>query len=173
MRAFIAVRVACLLGLVACGESTGPSTGATFFSYKSSPGEYVGAGESHRYAFGDGQWQAQANATGQVERISVSVIGLPGSAYWSLDFAAPPGQALAVGTYEAARRYPFQGSQPGLSVYGNSRGCNTLTGRFVVVALTLAPGNVVDRFQARFEQYCEGASPLLSGEISIAANPWR
>ena len=166
MRPFIAVRLACLVGLVACRDSTGPATTALFY-YQSSPGEFVGAGESERLSFGTGRWQALPNPTGVVEHIRIVLGGLPGSETWDLDFAARPGQALAVGTYESAMRYPFQGSQPGLSVSGHSRGCNTLTGRFVVRALKLGPGPVVRHFSATFEQHCEGAPPLLSGAIDF------
>ena len=166
MRPFKAVRLACLVGLVACRDSTGPATTALFY-YQSSPGEFVGAGESERLSFGTGRWQALPNPTGVVEHIRIVLGGLPGSETWDLDFAARPGQALAVGTYESAMRYPFQGSQPGLSVSGHSRGCNTLTGRFVVRALKLGPGPVVRHFSATFEQHCEGASPLLSGAIDF------
>ena len=169
------VWIACLLALVACGDSTGPgpSRETTFFSYASSPGEYIGAGASHSYSFPDGQWQATFDANGNIEHITVDVNALPGGEYWTFEFSAPPGQPLVVGTYEGARRWPFQGSLPGLSVYGNGRGCNTLAGRFVIKALAIGPGNTVDRFQATFEQNCEEASPILTGEISIAANPWR
>jgi hypothetical protein len=165
-----AIRAACLTGLVACGDSTGPATTALFY-YKSSPGEYVGAGESERLVFGVGQWQALPNPTGVVEHVRIVVGGLPGAETWDLDFAAPPGQALTVGTYESAMRYLFAGPQPGLSVNGHARGCNTLTGRFVVHEISLGPGPVVERFRATFEQHCEGAPPLLSGSISLGIFP--
>ena len=166
MKRFIPVRVACLIGLLACGDSTGPATNALFY-YKSEPGEFVGAGQSETLSFGSGRWQALPNPTGVVEHIRIVLGGLPGSETWDLDFAAPPGQALAVGSYESAMRYPFQGSQPGLSISGHSRGCDTLTGRFVVSAIRLGPGPVVERFDATFEQHCEGAPPLLSGAIYL------
>lgn len=170
MRPFIALRVACLIGLVACVDSTGPATTALFY-YKSSPGEYVGAGESERLSFRTGQWLALPNPTGIVEHVRIVVGGLPGSETWDLEFAAPPGQALAVGTYESAERYLFAGSQPGLSISGHSRGCNNLTGRFVVHQIRLGPGPVVERFDATFEQHCEGAPPSLSGAIHLGVIP--
>ena len=54
---------------------------------------------------------------------------------WTLDFATPQGQALTAGTtYDNVARYPFQTStQPGLSLYGDGRGCNTVTGSFTVI----------------------------------------
>src|SRR5262249_6839598 len=94
--------------------------------------------------------------------------------WWNIDFAAPGGQRLAVGTYENARRYPFQpSSQPGLDVSGTGRGCNTLTGRFVLSELRIGLLNTVDRLVASFDQNCEGASPALHGVLVVESNPWR
>jgi hypothetical protein len=169
------VRVACVVALVGCGDTTGPTgpSATTSLSYVSDVGDFIGQGQSHSYAFADGQWNATFDTFAGAEHIEVNVDGLPGGQYWTLDFSAPPGQHLAVGAYEAATRWPFQDAQPGLSIIGNSRGCNTLTGRFVITALTLGPANSVDRFQATFVQHCEGGSPAFTGTISIAANPWR
>jgi hypothetical protein len=62
---------------------------------------------------------------------------------------------------------PFQGSdQPGLSVSGDGRGCNTLTGRFEVLeAVYRSSGDVVS-FAADFEQHCEGAPLRSSGRFT-------
>ena len=91
--------------------------------------------------------------------------------FFNLDFAAPNNQPLAVGTYTGAVRYPFQASnQPGLSVYGDGRGCNTLTGSFQVLQVTYGAGNTIDAFDATFEQHCEGFTPALRGEIRYNAS---
>ena len=80
-------------------------------------------------------------------------------------------RALTVGAYAGAARYPFQAAnQPGLSVVGDGRGCNMLTGSFQVLQLTLGPNNTVASFDATFEQHCEGAAPALRGEIRYNAN---
>ena len=51
----------------------------------------------------------------------------------------PDGQTLTAGTtYANATRYPFNGSGPGLAIYGEGRGCNTLTGSFTVTEATFA-----------------------------------
>jgi VCBS repeat-containing protein len=72
------------------------------------------------------------------------------------------------GTYTGAVRYPFQGAgQPGLSVYGNGRASNTLTGQFTVTQADFdAAGNLVS-FAASFEQHSEGATPALTGQVNI------
>src|SRR5262245_31190203 len=91
--------------------------------------------------------------------------------FWFLDFAAPHSQPLTVGVYENAQRFPFQDpSRPGLSVSGDGRGCNTLTGRFQVKEITYGPGSDIIAFWAIFEQHCEGAAPAAFGEIRLNAS---
>jgi hypothetical protein len=176
--------LAALLFLIAtaCSDSnsvTGPTRGTpatTFLSFTSAPGDYIGQGESHQYALVDGTWIARADV-GVTEpnhvMIYITPVTTPWAWWWHLDFGSPQGQPLKVGAYENARRYPFNGSQPGLDFSGTGRGCNTLTGRFVITEIVLGPGNTLDRFHATFEQHCEGSSPALTGEVRILANPWR
>ena len=38
------------------------------------------------------------------------------NAFWHLDLAAAQGEILRVGSYESVARYPFNQSQPGLSL---------------------------------------------------------
>ena len=176
---------ACLLTMtLACGDGdgdsvTGPSRGApitSFLDLRSDPGDYIGAGESHRYTLADSIWQARVTV-GVVEpnHVSISLRPINNSLswWWNLNLSAPTGQSLKPGTYENARRWPFAAGQPGLDFSGTGRGCNTLTGSFVIRALEMGPGNSLDRFHATFEQHCEGSSPALRGEISVVANPWR
>ena len=47
----------------------------------------------------------------------VSVDGANGD-WWYLDFVPSDGDILAPGTYADATRYPFNGTGPGLDVYG-------------------------------------------------------
>jgi len=145
-------------------------------SFTSESGDFIGQGLSRTYYLGDGTWNARYdtnNAGGHVT-ISIQNFQVPDGWSWSLNFASPRGQPLTVGTYDAARRYPFQpDGQPGLSVSGVSRGCNTLTGSFVVSEFRLGPANTVDRFRATFEQHCEGGSPAMRGQVVVAADPWR
>ena len=58
---------------------------------------------------------------------------------------------------------------PGLDFSGSGRGCNQLTGRFLV-ATAVFSGTQVQRFHARFEQHCEGWSVALRGQIWIDAS---
>ena len=71
-----------------------------------------------------------------------------------------------MGTYSGAERYPFQSpTKPGLSVSGSGRGCNQLTGRFVVLELVLSPLGEVEHLAIDFEQHCEGGPAALIGSI--------
>jgi hypothetical protein len=91
--------------------------------------------------------------------------------WWYLDMAAPSGQSLAPGTYTGATRYPFNGAGPGLSLSGNGRGCNTLTGSFTVLDAVYGINGYVQTFDATFEQHCEGGDPAARGEVYIANPP--
>ena len=171
-----AVILASLLWSSCSGSPTGPSAPATtFLTFNSMPGDYIGQGESHRYALADGVWYALASPlNGPPNQVYIEVTNFTQGWWWSMDFAAPKGQPLKVGTYDAARRYPFQpDTQPGLDFFGSDRGCTTLTGSFQIRELVIGPGNTVDRLHATFEQHCEGASPALTGEVAIVADPWR
>src|SRR5207244_1492696 len=108
--------------------------GITKFVMHSDPGDYIGGGLDYYYK--------PANATfgfyGGSTHVGGGIDGDNGD-WWNADFEAPQGDILAVGTYKHATRYPFNGSGPGLSIDGNGRGCNTLTGRFTVTSIFIAP----------------------------------
>jgi hypothetical protein len=140
----------------------------TSLSMVSDSGDYIGQGQTYFYTPVDGPFTAQVNAD---QSVHVAFNTPSFSHFWYLDFAAPNSQPLTVGAYAGAARYPFQAAnQPGLSVVGDGRGCNMLTGSFQVLQLTLGPNNTVASFDANFEQHCEGAVPALRGEIRYNAN---
>ena len=134
--------------------------GTTALFFQSQAGDYIGAGESHTYTPVDGNFTIGSYTNG----VSGSVLGPPGSFWWYFDFAAPTGVPLTPGTYETARRYPFT-SFNGLSFSGSGRGCNTLTGRFVVLEAVYGSGGTVLQFAADFEQHCEDGDAGLFGAI--------
>jgi hypothetical protein len=69
--------------------------------------------------------------------------------WWFLDLAAPSGQVLAPGTYTGAPRNPFNSfAEPDLSVGGNGRGCNTLTGSFTISNVVFGPNGYVQTLDA-------------------------
>jgi hypothetical protein len=81
--------------------------------------------------------------------------------------APPPGTtALTVGTYENAQRASFRtAGHPGIDLFGDGKGCNTVTGRFIVDDVSVS-GTTLLTFSARFEFHCEGADPVVSGSVS-------
>jgi hypothetical protein len=134
----------------------------------SQPGDYIGGGIEQTYTEADGAFAARRNFSNGV---SIAFNAPNFSHFWYVDFAAAGAVPLTVGIYEGAVRFPFQASnQPGLSVGGDGRGCNTLTGRFEVLeAVYGATGDVVS-FAADFEQHCEGAPPALVGSVHFNAD---
>jgi hypothetical protein len=127
----------------------------------SQPGDYIGGGIDQTFTDADGVFTPSRNFDN-----GVSIYFNGGPHWWYLDFAAPMDAPLAPGVYEGATRWPFQSpASPGLSVSGEGRGCNTLTGRLEVLEVEYGAGGEVLRFAATFEQHCEGAAPALLGSI--------
>jgi Putative Ig domain len=140
----------------------------TSLSLNSDPGDFVGGGQTLFLTSADGTFNASGTSGSGV--VSVSLEGP--LQFWFLDFAALSGQPLAVGTYTGAARWPFQApTQPGLSVFGDGRGCNTLSGDFSVLEISYGPDGNIASFDATFEQHCEEATAALRGEIRFNAHP--
>jgi hypothetical protein len=145
---------------------TGAGTSVTFSGTGS---DYITQDQAWSYDPSNSTIDATASADGN----HVSV-GINGDTWWYLDFAAPQGQALTAGTtYDNATRYPFQDpTGPGLSLYGDGRGCNTLTGSFTVNKAVFGPNGWIQSFDATFVQHCEGSTTSeATGEIDIENGP--
>jgi len=138
-------------------------------SFSGDAGDYISGGASYSYATGADQFQVSSDATDQYVDVEVTAAdGTP----WTLDLAAPAGQALAVGTYTGATRFPFNsGSEPGLSLFGDGRGCNTVTGSFTVSKVDFGPNGYVQDLDATYEQHCEGGTSALTGQVHIVNPP--
>lgn len=127
----------------------------------SEPGDYVGAGESWAWFTGSGQVSVQRWTEGA---IVVSVAGGETGGSFDLWFAPPTGERLEVGVYEGVERYPFQtAGRAGMSIAGEGRGCNSLTGRFEILSMD----DDLDSVWILYEQHCEGAEEAVFGEIRI------
>ncbi|MGA4956053.1 hypothetical protein [Streptomyces lavendulocolor] len=144
-----------------------PVTEGTF-AFSGDEGDWISNGASYAYATAS---QDRMSATGSSDNrtVSVAVDGVNGD-WWHLDLSAPAGRPLTTGTYTDATRHPFNEAGPGLSLGGNGRGCNTLTGSFTITALEFGPQGYVKTLDATFEQHCEGGTTAARGEIHIA-NP--
>lgn len=140
----------------------------TFLSFTSQSGDYIGQGETLMFTPTDSGFTSMISQDNRELAVSV----LPSSSFWDLHLTAPAGTKLLPGVYEGASRWPFQAPPtPGLDFSGDGRGCNTSTGRFVVLEAVYAPFGYVERFHATFEQHCEGGTPALFGEIQIVNPP--
>ena len=140
----------------------------TFLSFVSDPGDYIGAGQTRRFDDDNSTITAQALASRRAVFVNVVVQ----NKIWSLYLGAPEGEQLRPGTYErAVRWYPPIGTLgvPSLTLSGESRACNTATGRFVVHTVVFGASDSVQRLHATFEQHCEGAVPKVSGEVSVVS----
>jgi hypothetical protein len=86
-------------------------------------------------------------------------------------FGPPQGGApLSVGTYENAVLYDLRdASHPGIDIFGDGKGCNAVSGRFIVDQITLAGDGTPTVFSARFEFHCEGGDAAVFGAISYNA----
>jgi HYR domain-containing protein len=146
------------------GTITVPNSG-TFLYMNSQPGDYIGGGIEQLYTSTDTEINGSLPEGG--DYFSASVIQDNFAHWWYVNIQAPQGSPLAVGSYTDAVRWPFNPPGPGLSIYGDGRGCNTSTGAFDVNELSYAPTGELLVFDATFEQHCEGGPAALFGRIRI------
>jgi len=127
-------------------------------------GDYIGSGSSYTYT----PFDSQITIDSPSGRLSVSI---DGDEYWNGDFQAMNSlNRLEVGYYGDLRGYPFHNpATGGLDWSGEGRGCNTLTGWFVVDSVTYA-GTTLMAIELRFEQHCEGGAPALHGVVRWDTN---
>jgi hypothetical protein len=123
----------------------------------SSPGDYIGQGKTYSYTGED--LTLRRNDRG----VNISVGG-GGAGGWQILFGAPQGRFLEVGEYLDAQRFPFSGASPGIEFMGQGRGCNQISGQFVVWELEVQ-GNTVTKLAIDFVQRCEGRMPPLYGRL--------
>lgn len=140
-------------GLWAPAPGATPASGSYVY-LASDPGDFVGQGKAYTYTGADAIFQV----TSANRVLSVSVTG---DEDWSGEFAGMSSiQQLQPGYYGNLQRYPFNNPvKGGLSWSGEGRGCNELTGWFVVDAISYA-GGAIDSVDLRFEQHCDGGTAL-------------
>lgn len=142
-----------------------PASGATpssgnYIYLKSDSGDYIGQGQTYTYTPADAT--ITVSATGN--RLS-TIISVNGN-QWRGDFKTMNFLSqLQPGYYGNLQRDPFNNpTRGGLDWYGFGRGCNTLTGWFVVDNVTYN-GGTLQAIDLRFEQHCEGRTPALRGQV--------
>lgn len=157
------VDLRCLCALVLALPLFGtlqPGAAATRFSLMSSPQSWIGAGEHITITPEDGYdfsgFVYDSLATLSIDNFRYLSDGRSPS-WWTIDFAAPLAQSLAIGPYGDASKYPYQGAaQPGLNLEGNGRGNSAVTGSFDVLEAVYAADGTILSFAANFVQYDEG-----------------
>jgi hypothetical protein len=137
--------------------------GRTSLVIHSDSGDFVGQGLSYDYKLSDASIDASGSHT-----VLHAAVSADGGSNWSLDFEAPSGDILTPGTTYDAVRYPFNNDGAGMDIFGNGRGCNTLTGTFTVNSLSTALDGSLRSASISFAQHCEGAQPALHGTLN-----WR
>jgi hypothetical protein len=149
--------------LWAPAEGALPASGNAIY-LQSDAGDYIGSGKTLLYT--------PANATLTVSATgSVLKVGVNGDTWWNADFAAMSNLTkLQRGWYPGLSRYPFHNpAKGGLDWGGDGRGCNTLTGWFLVDSVTY-DGDKLTAIDLRFEQHCEGGAAALHGRIRWSAD---
>jgi hypothetical protein len=126
----------------------------------SDPGDYIGAGVTSLLTPPASPMTVQTNLTAAL-RIDVGG--------WSGNFVGMNTLSqLKPGYYGGLQRYPFQNPiKGGMDWSGNGRGCNTLSGWFVVDQVSYSLG-VMTSIDLRFEQHCEGGTAALHGAVHWA-----
>lgn len=138
------------------------SYAASLLYMNSEAGDYIGQGQEWSLTDINNTITATKNFDNGV------TVNINGATFWNLNFAASGDVLLSAGAYENATRFPFQSpTVPGLNVSGDGRGCNTLTGRFVIHEVLYSATDTIDAFAADFEQHCEGGTPALFGSIRV------
>jgi hypothetical protein len=142
-----------------------PAAGVTpasgnFVYLESEANEYVGDGRTHLYTPAD----ALISVNGAGVRMVIEVNGYE---QWTGSFEAMNTLArLEPGYYQDLQRYPFHNvTKGGLDWSGDGRGCNRLTGWFIVDRVTYS-GSTLTAIDLRFEQHCDDVLPY--GDIEPA-----
>lgn len=145
----------------------------TYLFMHSEPGDYIGGGVDQLYNSNMGVFRASASdntGNGLADTVEIDYNDATYTHWWYQDYSTRRlGVDLSHGLYTDAQRWPFEDpGHPGLSVYGDGRGCNTLTGKFQVLEAIYdysGPQPKLVSFAADFEQHCEGGVPALFGNI--------
>ena len=159
------VPAAAVVALTLAAAPLHARAGATYtssYSFVSAAGDYIGQGATASYA----EPSATFGMSGSVGSLQFSVS--TSTEWWYVDLAAPIGQQLQSGTtYTNAMRAAFRtGSAPGLDVFGDGRGCNTVYGQFTINSIASDSSGNVTLLDATFTQNCEQpTAPPLNGVV--------
>lgn len=145
------------------GDACDPETGATYFAYRSEPGEYLGDGGFGSFDADDAEWLV---LRGFAQGVAVT-IRFPSVYTWDIGMKAPGAAPLVPGSYTDLGPVYLNSPQAGLSVSSPGRGCGIEGGRLVVLEAEYAPNGDVIRFAADFEHRCQGSPGTLIGALRV------
>ena len=165
-----------LLSSLAVGVSAHPQAAAadtpafTGAYLDSEADAYVGDGQQLTFPAAQVQVSSRGSGTlaGNTARFVVGVF----PDQFEMWFATPAADAhFSVGTYTDVVRFGASPDNPGLDVFGQGRGCNTVGGRFTVLEVAYS-GDVITSFAARFQMECEsaGAAARVFGGVWWSAH---
>jgi hypothetical protein len=142
-------------------------TPISFVTMYSDAGDFVGQGQQRLFSTAAGN---SVTISGTAASFDVNVSGGPDS--FIMEFAAAPGDSLQPGLYTGAQRASFrEPGHPGIDIFGDGRGCNTVSGRFDVKSIGTDAGGNVDALWLTYEEHCEGGTAALFGAIQINVLP--
>ncbi|MET8835023.1 hypothetical protein ABZV78_14060 [Micromonospora sp. NPDC004540] len=133
------------------------------FTVSGEAGEPLTGGNSYAYSTGAGN---EMRLSGHDQEITVRVFG-----GWNLILVSGPDRPLAPGTYTDALGYPWPGPNPGLTLVGPTGPCDESLGSFTITDVVFAPYGYMEKLDASFEVYCDGASVPARGEVHLTNPP--
>jgi hypothetical protein len=162
------------------GNFTMQGTQRTLPDSDSVVNDYIAGGRTWLYTNNNATFTGRAH--GDKNGVTISIDGFNGDGEddeesWSVSFAAPEGQELTTGTYNGATRYPFNDPpDPGLSISGDGRGCNTLSGEFTISSIQFGTdddgNNILLGLSANYTQDCEmQEGNRHTGTITFSSTP--
>jgi hypothetical protein len=126
------------------------------------PGEYIYSGQ---LTVTDATWGDTVTGTPPYRiRINIDPTDSGQGLWWNTEFSTEKlGVPMAEQPYYDAMRIPFEDDgHPGMSVTGDGRGCNQISGEFQIVDLTMN-GSTLQSFTATWNQQCDNQSTRLRG----------
>ena len=142
-----------------------PASGSVTMS--SQNGDFIGQGADYLFSDNNGVFSVNGRFTARGD-LNLLSISFQGDEYWNFVFLAPEGEPLRVGEYADALRASFPNPvKPGIEISGAGRGCNRISGDFVIEEIGFTKSETLDRFVARFSQTCENSNSILTGAVDI------
>jgi hypothetical protein len=149
-------------GLWAPAPGDVPATG-NFFYVAGDPGDFITGGQTYLFTPADGMLTG-GNGVNNSDNY-VAIQNGASNLFWDVRFkwmSSIP--RLQPGYYPNLQGFPGNPARGTLSLGGQSRGCNTSTGWFVVNSVSYN-GDTLTSLDATFVQHCEGHTAAARGRV--------